>query len=119
MQARWKLKDGREFILEFIDTNAILSEYFGTHQLIKTAWERENRAPTVGDALPILAHAIKGDTLQLKWVLAVNRTPVSARLRTDGAANPWTIDREEHLIAVIKGVPTSSIEFKILYESRK
>jgi hypothetical protein len=57
--------------------------------------------------------------LQLKWVLAVNRTPVSARLRTDGAANPWTIDREEHLIAVIKGVPTSSIEFKILYESRK
>jgi hypothetical protein len=119
MQARWKLKDGREFILESIDTGALVQEYFRAHGLIKTAWERENRTPTVGDSSPILVHDIKGDTLRLKWVLTINRTPAHARLRADGAANPWATEREEQLIAVIKGVPASGLDFKTLYEPRK
>lgn len=119
MQARWKLKDGREYILDSIDTDAIVRAYFNTHALIQAEWERESRSPTVGDDLPKLVHDIQGDTLRLKWVLEINRTPVYARLRVDGAANHWTTEREEHLITTIKGVPASGLNFSILYEPNK
>jgi hypothetical protein len=114
MRARWRLKDGREFILESIDTATILREYFATHPAIKAQWERENRSLAFGDASPELVHDIKGDGLRLRWVLRINRTPIEQR-RT----NPWTVEREVYPITVIKGTPVSGLDFKTLYELRK
>lgn len=118
MQARWKLKDGREFILENIDQNALVRAYLEAHS-IKMPWEREGRAFTVGDSFIALTHEIKDDTLRLKWIVTINLTPVSKRLRADKAANPWQLEEEEHVIAVIKGVQTHGIDFLKINEPRK
>ncbi|MBA3772341.1 MAG: hypothetical protein H0X13_07620 [Ramlibacter sp.] len=118
MQARWRLKDGREFVLKFVDQEALVRDYLKTHEL-KVQWEREGRKFALGDALAKLTHDIKDDALRLKWVVTLNRTPVSQRLRPGGAANPWTFEDEEHVIAVIKGVPASGIDFTQTYDSLK
>lgn len=118
MQARWKLKDGREFILEFVDQGALVSSYMKSHEL-KVQWEREGRKFALGDADANLTHDIKDDTFRLKWVITLNQTPVNRRLRPDGAANPWTFEDEEHVIAVIKGVATSGIDFTQRYDASK
>jgi hypothetical protein len=118
LQARWKLKDGREFVLETIDQGALVREYMKTHE-VKLQWEREGRTFTVGDSFATLAHDIKDDTLRLKWVVTLNRTPVNERLQPGGAANRWTFEDEEHVIAVIKGVPTSGIDFGKIYDPKK
>ncbi len=110
MQARWKLKDGREFILEFVDQGALASSFLATNEL-KPQWEREGRAFTVGDYLILLAHDIKDDALRLKWIVRLNRTPVNLRLLPGGAAAKWELEDEEHIIAVIRGVPASGIDF--------
>ncbi len=119
LQARWRLKDGREFILESVDTAALVRNYFETHALIKTEWERENRAFGVGDSLPMLAHYIKGETLRLKWVFDINRTPVRERLTPSGAATRWQFETEEYPVATVKGVPTSGIDFSITYDPKR
>jgi hypothetical protein len=119
MQARWKLKDGREFILESIDQATLVRDYAKTRSLPQTQWEREGRKATVGDGDARLAHDIKDDTLRLKWIIPINKTPVNERLRPSGAANPWDREDEEHVIAVIKGVPTSDIDFSNKYDLKK
>jgi hypothetical protein len=118
MQARWRLKDGREFILESVDQGAYVREYMKTHE-IRLQWEREGRKFAAGDSQIMLAHDINDDTLRLKWVVTINRTPFHQRLRTDGAANPWKFEEEEHVIAVIRGAPASGIDFNQTYDPRK
>jgi hypothetical protein len=114
MRARWKLKDGREFMLDSVDIEVIVREYFSTHPPIRVQWERENRAYELGDAPPQLVHDVKGDSLRLRWVLRINRTPVEQR-----RANPWTIEREVYPIAVIKGRQTTGLDFNNAYEPKK
>lgn len=111
LHVRWKLKDGREFILENIDMAAIMRDYFKTHSL-QLQWQREGRPEAkVGDAGPLLAHEVKDDTVILKWVITINRTPVNERLTATGAATKWDAEDEEHLVAILKGNPTSNIDF--------
>lgn len=112
LHVRWKLKDGREFILENIDTAALMREYFKTHKL-QLQWQREGRPQAkVGEGSPLLAHEVKDDTVILKWVITINRTPVNERLTPTGAANYWDTYDEEHVVAVLKGIPTSGIDFR-------
>jgi hypothetical protein len=111
LHVRWKLKDGREFILENIDTAAIMREYFKTHQL-QLQWQKEGRPKAqVGDASPTLAHEVKDDTVILKWVITINRTPVDKRLTPTGAANFWDTYDEEYIVAVLKGQATTGLDF--------
>jgi hypothetical protein len=117
MQARWRLKDGREFVLESVDQGALVRDYLKTHEL-RLQWEREGRRSTVGDYDAALAHDIKDDTLRLKWVVTLNRTPVNERLST-GVGKPWKLEQEEHVIAALKGTATSGIDFAKTYEPRK
>jgi hypothetical protein len=116
LHVRWKLKDGREFMLENIDIRAIMREYFKTHD-IQLQWQREGRARDgVGDLGPLLAHEVKDDTVLIKWVITTNHTPVNQRLTATGAATRWVFTDEEHLVTVIKGVPTSGIDFDKKWE---
>jgi hypothetical protein len=119
LSVRWKLKDGREFILENIDTAALMREYFKTHDL-KLQWQREGRLQAkVGEGSPLLAHEVKNDTVILKWVITINRTPVDKRLTPTGAAKFWDTYDEEHIVAILKGNPTSGIDFNNTYEFKR
>ena len=119
LHVRWKLKDGREFILENIDVPAIMREYFKTHSL-QLQWQREGRKQDrVGDDSPTLAHEVKDDTVILKWVITLNRTPVNERLTPSGAATKWDIYQEEHTVVILKGNPTSGIDFSKTDERRQ
>lgn len=116
MQVRWRLKDGREFILDSVDTEALVREYFKTHTMIRPQWEREGRSFTIGDAEPMLAYYIKGDAIHLKWLVEINRVPIRERLAPDGAARPWQFDIEAYPIATIKGVAANGIDFAKTYD---
>lgn len=119
LHVRWKLKDSREFILENIDISAIMREYFKTHE-IQLPWQREGRPKhAVGDSDPLLTHEVKDDAVRIKWVITTNRTPVNQRLTAQGAATNWEFTQEEFLVATLKGVPTSGIDFNNWYEVRK
>jgi hypothetical protein len=119
LHVRWKLKDGREFLLEYIDIRAIMREYFKTHE-IKQQWQRENRPQAkVGDGKAILGHEIKDNTVVIKWYIRINRTPVDKRLTATGAATKWDIVHEEYFVTAIPGKPTTSIDFDSWSEIRK
>ena len=119
LHVRWKLKDGREFMLENIDIRAIMREYFKTHDL-KQQWQRESRPRAkVGDGSAILAHEIKDDAVIIKWYLQINRTPVSQRLTPTGAATKWDFIDEEYFVISIPGKLTSGIDFDNWSEIRK
>jgi hypothetical protein len=119
LHVRWKLKDGREFILENIDIQAIMREYFKTHS-IRLQWEREGRnRDRIGDYDGMLAHEIKNDTVRIKWVLKINKTPVNERLTPTGAATKWDIIDEEYFVTSIPGKPTTGIDFDNWSEVRK
>lgn len=116
---RWKLKDGREFILENIDVRGISNDYLRKNP-IQLQWQRENRPEVkVGEGYPILSHEVKNDAVLLKWVIRINRTPVNQRLTATGAATKWDIYDEEYLMAVIPGKPTLGLDFNTKYELRK
>jgi hypothetical protein len=119
LHVRWKLKDGREFILENIDIRAIMREYFRTHDL-KQQWQRDNRPQAkVGDGKAILAHEIKDSTVIIKWYVRINRTPVDQRLTSTGAATKWDVIDEEHFVTNVPGKLTSGIDFDNWSEVRK
>lgn len=119
LHVRWKLKDGREFILENVDIRAVMHEYFKNHDL-KQQWQRENRMQAkVGDGKAILAHEIKDDTVVIKWYIRINRTPVDQRLTSTGAATKWDGIDEEHVVTSIPGKPTSDIDFDNWSEIRE
>jgi hypothetical protein len=113
---RWKLKDGREFILEKIDTAAIMREYFKTNNFL-LQHQREGRAKVLGDSSPDLQFGVKDDTVVIKWGLVLNRTPLDKRFPVivngiparDGT--PWKLEHEEHFVIALKGKPISGIDF--------
>jgi hypothetical protein len=118
LHVRWKLKDGREFILENIDIRAIMREYFKTHDL-KQQWQRENRPrDRIGDGDAILGHEIKDDRVIIKWYIPINRTPVNQRLTATGAATKWDIINEEHFVTSIPAQSTTGIDFDKWLEIR-
>lgn len=116
VDVRWKLKDGREFILENIDTAAIMREYFKTNNFL-LQHQREKREKVLGDSGPDLQFGVKDDTVVIKWGLVLNRTPVDKRFPVivngiparDGTL--WKLEREEHFVIALKGKPTSGIDF--------
>lgn len=119
LSVRWRLKDGREYIVERIDLEAIMRDYFADHKIV-LPWQRENRSrDIVGDYVPILAHEIIDDFVHVKWVVRINRTPVAQRLTKTGAATAWNVIQEEYLVAKIKGVPVANIDFDKLHETGK
>ena len=116
---RWKLKDGREFILENIDVRSISNDYLRKNP-IQLQWQRENRQRAVyGDFSPTLSFEVKDDVLLLKWVITITKTPLDRRLTASGAANRPDTYEEEHLMATLKGKPTSGIDFSKTYEPRQ
>lgn len=116
VDVRWKLKDGREYILENIDTAAIMREYFKTNNFL-LQHQREKREKVLGDASPDLQFGVKDDTVVIKWGLVLNRTPVDKRFPVivngiparDGTL--WKLEHEEHFVIALKGKPTSGIDF--------
>lgn len=111
LDVRWKLKDGREFILEKIDIRDIMREYFKTHD-IQISWQQEARPKAdVGDLYPSLVHEVKDDTVIIKWMIRTNHTSVSERFTSTGAATRWKFTDEEFIVTTIKGVATSGIDF--------
>ena len=116
---RWKLKDGREFILENIDTRGISNEYLRKNP-IQLQWQREGRPrDRVGDGDAILTFEVKDDSVLLKWAVRINRTPVTQRLTSTGAATKWDVYTEEYVMTTLKGIPTSDINFNLQDEPRK
>jgi hypothetical protein len=118
VDVRWKLKDGREFILENIDTDALMREYFKTNNfLLQHQREKRQREP-FGDYDPALQFGVKDDTVVIKWMLVLNRTPLDKRFPVivngiparDGTL--WKLEHEEHFVTTLKGNPTSGIDFK-------
>lgn len=111
LDVRWKLKDGREFILEKIDIRAIMREYFKTND-IKMPWQKEGRSKEgPSDGYPSLVHEVKDDNVIIKWMVITNHTPVSERFTATGAATRWKFTDEEFIVTTIKGKPTRSIDF--------
>ncbi|RYD66961.1 MAG: hypothetical protein EOP84_30850 [Verrucomicrobiaceae bacterium] len=116
LHVRWELKDGRQFILEDIDVTAIMREYFKTHRL-KLQHQEESRArDAVGDYGPSFVHEIRSDSVILKWLLTTNHTPVNERLKTNGAANRWTLTEREFLVIELKGHSTEGLDFEKKWE---
>lgn len=112
LDVRWKLKDGREFVVEKIDIRVIMRDYLKTND-IKLPWQREGRPQiAISDSDPALVHEIRDDTVIIKWLIRTNRTPVNERFTSSGAATRWTREDEEFLVATIKGKPTSGIDFE-------
>lgn len=114
---RWKLKDGREFIVENIDTAAIMREYFKTHQILLQHQQEKRMRHPVGDYDPSLVVGVKDDAVVVKWLLVLNRTPVEKRLPVivngkpamDGT--PWKLEKEEYFVTALKGNSTRAIDF--------
>lgn len=116
LDVRWKLKDGREFILENIDVRAIMHEYFKSHD-IPLQWQREGRLKAKsGDFGPLLTFELKDDTVRIKWVIKTNHTPVKQRFTPTGAATRWQITDEEHHVTTIQGVSTRGMDFNKKWE---
>jgi hypothetical protein len=116
LHVRWKLKDGRELMLENIDVRSIMREYFKTHD-IKLQWQRENRPrDRVGDFEPMLSYEVRGDAVVIKWVITINRTPPARRLTPTGAATRWDTYDEQSEVISLQGKPTSGIDFNKRFE---
>lgn len=123
---RWKLKDGREFIVENVDTAAIMREYFKTHQIL-LQHQRESRPvkPMSDNASPTVVVGVKDDKVVVKWMVVLNRTPVEKRFPVivngiparDGTL--WKLEHEEHYVTSIPGKLTSGIDFKKQWEFLK
>lgn len=119
LHVRWKLKDGREFMLEKIDIRAIMREYFKTND-IQMPWQKEGRRKEgPSDGYPSLVHEVKDDTVVIKWMLRTNQTPVADRFTATGAATRWKITDEEFIVTTIKGVPTRGIDFENRRDTKK
>lgn len=119
LHIRWQLKDGRQFIAENIDVRAAMREYFKMHE-IALQHQREGRAwHPVGDSDPSFVHEVKNDEVNLKWLITINKTPIKDRLQPNGAANRWTFEYEEYVVATIKGTPTTGIDFDKRTELKK
>jgi hypothetical protein len=116
LHVRWRLKDGREFILENIDVPQIMREYFKNNH-IHLQWQREGRSKASrGDYDGLLAYEIKEDTVIIKWVITLNKTPVEKRGAVNGRAPFWELVDEEQVVIVLRGNPAVGIDFDKTYE---
>ena len=119
LHVRWKLKDGREFMLKDMDMRPIMRDYFKAND-IKVPWQKEKRLKAdVGDLYPSLVHEVKDDAVIIKWMVRTNETPASERFTSTGAATRWKFTDEEFLVTTIKGVPTSGIDFENRRDTKK
>jgi hypothetical protein len=117
--ARWRLKDGREFILENIDVRTIANDFLQKSP-IQLPWQRERRPRhSLGDYDPLLTYQVKDDTVLLIWVISTNKTPVDQRRAPSGAVTKWEIAKEEIFMAAIRGNPTVGIDFTTPNQKRK
>ncbi|MDT8992064.1 hypothetical protein RQP54_14420 [Curvibacter sp. APW13] len=116
LSVHWKLKDGREFMLDKLDLRPIMREYFKTHR-IELQWQKEGRHfENASDYEPTLIHQVKDDTVLIEWVITANTTPVKERFLPSGAATQWHLTKERYLVTTLKGTPTSGIEFDKRWE---
>lgn len=116
MHVRWELKDGRQFLLSYIDVPKIMREYFETRH-IDLQWQREGRLGIAfGDYEAMLVPEIKGETFALKWIITINRTPVDKRVSAGGKTVAWDLFDEEHVVRVLEVAPTSNIDFDKIRE---
>ena len=112
LNVRWKLKDGREFILQDIDVRQIMQGYLKSNA-VPTQWEKEKRLrDKVGDYGPMLGVEVQDDAVSIMWIITTNHTPVDQRLTPKGAANPWHLTQERFIAATLKGVPTQGLNFE-------
>lgn len=120
LHVRWKLKDGREFILENIDVRAIMHEYFKTNKnTIQLQWQRDKREWQDGDSLTAtLVHDIQENQLILKWIVRLNMTPLAERFKKNGEANFWQRKTEEYIVTRIPGKQTQGIDFNQRWENK-
>ncbi len=120
LHVRWKLKDGREFLLEDVDMRPIMREYFKTND-IQMPWQKEGRSQHIsGDGDPSLVHEVKDDTVIIKWLVITNHTPVQDRFpKTTGIPPRWKLTDEEFIVTTIKGVPTRGIDFENRRDTKK
>jgi hypothetical protein len=124
VDVRWKLKDGREFILENIDMATIMREYFKSNNFL-LQHQREKREKVLGDPSPDLQIGVKDEAVVIKWLLVLNRTPLDKRFpiivngipSRDGTL--WKLEYEEHFVTTLKGNLTSGIDFTKTYEVLK
>ncbi len=123
---RWKLKDGREFIVENVDTAAIMREYFKTHQILLQHQREKRPIELLSDnASPTVVVSVKDDKVVIKWLVVLNRTPVEKRFPVIVNGTPardgtlWKLEDEEHYVTSIPGKPTSGIDFKKQWEVLK
>lgn len=118
MGARWKLKDGREFVVDPIDVQKIANEYLSRNP-IKLQWQVENRRRATGDGTAILSIEVKDDSVIVKWTVEFNTIPVDQRFhKGGGGATQWKFTHEDLIMAVIPGVPTKDINFAARRELR-
>ena len=111
LSVRWRLKDGREFILDRADLRPFMATYFKTNR-IDLPWQKENRQEyPVGDPSPALGFEIQEDAVIVKWTIRTNQTPPNERLTPTGAATKWRITNEQFIVTRIAGVPTQGIDF--------
>lgn len=119
LHVRWELKDGRQFIAENIDVRAVMREYFKSND-IKLPWQIERRQrDSVGDYDPSLVYEVRDDEVIIKWLITINHTLVNERLTPTGAATHWKLSKEQHIVAAVKGTPTSGIDFNKQWEVSK
>ncbi|MGE0332909.1 MAG: hypothetical protein AB7P37_19695 [Ramlibacter sp.] len=117
LSVRWQLKDGRQFILEDIDIAAIMRDYFKTNTIL-LQHQREGRERIHGDYNPSLVHEIRDDSLVIKWLLTINKTPMAIRLGPQGVNTKLQLVDEEIPVITLKGNPTSGIDFSKRWETR-
>lgn len=119
LSVRWQLKDGRQFILEDIDVGAIMRAFFATHSIV-LQHQREGRAWMQGDYDPSLVHEIRGDSVAIRWLLTMNKTPMTVRLSARSATTTRMVFEEEEIpVIILKGRATGGIDFDKRYEARR
>lgn len=118
LDVRWKLKDGREFMLEQIDLRAIMREYFRNNKIL-LQHHQENRARAEGDFSPDLLYEVKDDTVIIKWQVVTNKTPLLQRSAPATKALGPGYSYELYFVTAIKGKPTSGIDFDKRWETLK
>lgn len=114
---RWELKDGRKFMVDFIDSSAYAAE-FRSRMWVPLQHHRENRQRVDWDGSPQLMVEVWEDMAFLKWHIRLNLTPPSQRMPAVPyhQAKPNNYTFEEYVIAKVKGREVSYINFDDRWE---
>ncbi len=122
ISARWKLKDGREFMIDRLNVRPLMREFFKT-QDAPMQWVVGGRAKGIGDGEPGVLLDVQGDSIVLYWVNHLNDQPFAERLIPDAQYPKGRyiakLRKEYYTAATVKGTPTSGIDFNKTYERFK